>query len=259
MDALSLYRLCFELPLYAEIPVIEEQDDHFHGLMEGGMKVDAFCIHCHGDSIFVHPHKDLGYPNYGHSVRKYEVVLTCGRVSDHKYRFIFECSEERNFRKIGQYPSLADLATATNKRFEKVIDAEHLREFNKAIGLASHGIGIGSFVYLRRIFEKIVEEAADSAAEIDKAKDFVGKRMDQKITLLKDHLPSFLVENATIYGILSKGIHELQEGECLDYFPAVRAAIQLVLEDRIIIKRRDEERAKAAIEIQRIASKSQSA
>lgn len=258
-DPPSLYDLCFEFPLYAELAVAEGQDDHFHKLMEGGMKLDGFCIHCHGDTIFIHPYKDCGFPNYGGSIRKYEVVLSCGRNTDHQYRFIFECSEERNFRKIGQFPSLADLATATNKRFEKVLDPAHLREFNKAIGLASHGVGIGSFVYLRRIFEKIVEETADAAEEIDKDKDFVGRRMDQKITLLKDHLPSFLVENAGIYGILSKGIHELEEGECLEHFPSIRAGIQLILEDRILIKKRDEERAKAAKEIQRIVSKSKTA
>ena len=38
-----------------------------------------------------------------------------------------------------------------------------MREFTKAIGLAANGVGIGSFVYLRRIFENLVFQAFDEA------------------------------------------------------------------------------------------------
>jgi hypothetical protein len=33
------------------------------------------------------------------------------------------------------------------------------KKFTKGLGLAAHGVGIGSFVYLRRIFENLIEEA----------------------------------------------------------------------------------------------------
>lgn len=46
-----------------------------------------------------------------------------------------------------------------------------------------------------------------------------------------------------IYKVLSKGIHELSERECLTYFPALKLAIELILEQKIEMeakKERDE-------------------
>ena len=66
------------------------------------------------------------------------------------------------------------------------------------------------------------------------------------IKLLQDYLPSFIVENYSIYGILSKGIHELSEEECLEYFDIMRKSIELILDQRIEIqeKRRKQEEIK---------------
>lgn len=64
-------------------------------------------------------------------------------------------------------------------------------------------------------------------------------RMDAKIDLLKEHLPGFLVENRGLYGILSVGVHTLSEDECLAAFPAVRLAIELILDDRLEEHERD--------------------
>jgi len=61
-----------------------------------------------------------------------------------------------------------------------------------------------------------------------------------KILMLKDSLPSFLVENRVIYLILSKGIHSLTEGECLNHFKALKLGIELILDEKI----KQEEEAK---------------
>lgn len=39
------------------------------------------------------------------------------------------------------------------------------------------------------------------------------RRVEDKIKLLKDYLPQMLVDNKVVYGIMSKGIHELSEEE----------------------------------------------
>ena len=59
-------------------------------------------------------------------------------------------------QKIGQFPSLADIAIDESKTYRTVLTPEDSSQFHKAIGLAAHGVGIGSFVYLRRIFERLV-------------------------------------------------------------------------------------------------------
>ena len=120
------------------------------------------------------------------------------------------------------------------------------QEFSKAIGLASPGVGIGSFVYLRRLFENLILEAYNSNLKdsIEK-KEFFTKRMDEKIELLKEYLPEFLVENKSLYSILSVGIHSLSENDCLNYFEAVKVGIELVLDEKLEILRKKEKAVKA--------------
>ena len=42
-------------------------------------------------------------------------------------------------------------------------------------------------------------------------------------------MPEILIKNTTIYGILSKGIHELSEEDCRKYFPVVKECIYQIL------------------------------
>ena len=95
---------------------------------------------------------------------------------------------------------------------------------------------MGSFVYLRRIFEGLVEEAhraAHSSLGWDEVL-YQQSRMSERIRLLEPYLPKFLVENRALYGILSKGIHELSEDECLAAFPAVNLGIEIVLDAKYV-------------------------
>jgi NifB/MoaA-like Fe-S oxidoreductase len=57
--------------------------------------------------------------------------------------------------------------------------------------------------------------------------------MDGEIEMLKDVLPEFLITNKTIYSILSKGIHELTEQECMDSFHVIRVGIELMLDEKL--------------------------
>ncbi|MFT7401523.1 MAG: hypothetical protein ACI83N_001116 [Hydrogenophaga sp.] len=74
---------------------------------------------------------------------------------------------------------------------------------------------------------------------------FVRARMEEKISLLQNHLPAFIVENRGLYGILSVGVHTLSEADCLAAFPAVRMAIELILDD-LLEKHERNEKVKAA-------------
>jgi hypothetical protein len=55
----------------------------------------------------------------------------------------------------------------------------------------------------------------------------------EKIGLLKEYLPEFLIENKIIHSILSKGIHELSEAQCLEYFDSVKVGIELILDEKL--------------------------
>ena len=53
--------------------------------------------------------------------------------------------------------------------------------------------------------------------------------MTERIKMLQGYVPEILIQNTTIYGILSKGIHELSEEECRKYFPVVKECIYQIL------------------------------
>jgi hypothetical protein len=86
---------------------------------------------------------------------------------------------------------MADIEKGDTDRFEPVLGRERLKELNRGIGLASHGVGIGAHVYLRRIFEGLVEEAHAAASTQPGWEDakYTQARMPERVRFLKDHLP----------------------------------------------------------------------
>ena len=156
----------------------------------------------------------------------------CSRNTSHESLFIFVVRDER-LTKIGQLPSIADFAYPETKKYSGILTDAELKEFKCAIGLAAHGVGIGAFVYLRRIFESQIERVHQSVKQngIWQEEEYLKARMIEKIVLLKDALPEFVVKNKEIYGILSKGIHDLDEMECLAIFPIVQAGLELMLDE----------------------------
>lgn len=144
-------------------------------------------------------------------------------------------AHEGEVEKIGQHPSLGDLTGPDLQKYRPVLGDERYRELIRGVGLASHDIGIGAFVYLRRVFEHLIE-GAHVKAQADSNWDeplFQRSRMDEKIQQLSGHLPKFLVENRALYRILSTGIHALSEQECLEAFPDVMLGIELILDGEL--------------------------
>ena len=81
--------------------------------------------------------------------------------------------------------------------------------------------------------ERLID--AGKAAEIEDGPlteaEFEKKRVSERIKLLKGYLPDILVDNDGIYTVLSKGVHELSEEECLEYFTPLRDLMFLLLEE----------------------------
>lgn len=160
-------------------------------------------------------------------------------------------------KKIGQYPSVADLSFPELKEYRKVITKEDEKELKRAIGLFASGIGVGSFVYLRRIFERIIVTASQKAIEEGKIKEeeFGKAHVDEKIKMLAEYLPKSLVNNPVFYGIISKGIHELSEEDCLEFFPVMQSFIMMILRQWEKIRKDEEEEKKLAASLSSIAAK----
>ena len=176
--------------------------------------------------------------------RTFTLEFYCTHNHDHRIYFTFTI-QNSIIQKSGQFPTLLDLEDSPEiNKYKKELGKEEGRNYHKAIGLASHGIGAGSYVYLRRIFEGFIYEAKDKAIKegVIKEDDFVPKKMNDRIELLKDYLPEILVEHKEYYSVVSKGIHELSEDECLEHFNILKMGIEVILDEKIELRKREEKR-----------------
>ncbi len=237
---------CLNTPLYEQFSYDDEKNNGFFALEQFEGTLDFHCPSCGQHSVFTvrknNYNKNSYYRNY-----VFSLFFHCSRDKSHQALFIFR-AHEGVLQKIGQIPSLVDLVLPDLKKYLPILGRERHRELSRAIGLTTHGVGVGAFVYLRRIFESLIEQAHQKAKSDSgwNEEDFGRSRMDEKIGILEDHLPKFLVENRSLYGILSVGVHELSEEECLAAFPAVRLAIELILDDLLEEHERQEKLKSAA-------------
>jgi hypothetical protein len=234
----SAAEFLFNAPLYAKFDLGNDGAvaQSLFGL--DWKNVDGHCPYCHERTVYS---RFRGmWPQGGEwanfsprkSSRIDSIVLRCARNDDHQIIFYLRIHAGSIF-KIGQYPSLADISNDESKLYRGVLNEDDSSEFHKAIGLAAHGVGIGSFVYLRRIFERLIYRRFEEFKTSENWEDgrFAQMRMEEKIDLMRNHLPGFLVTSRKIYSILSLGIHELDEAQCLSFFEILKNSITVILND----------------------------
>ena len=227
-----------------------------------GNTIDCFCVHCATNRVFEYTnsevHEDTGimrmsvFDDGNPKVRRPKREEQFRRYLNKRYAMTYRCTRDRQhfiifdlittddkIIKVGQYPSVADLVIPEIAKYKPVLGTQY-REFSKAIGLFAHGIGIGSFVYLRRIIENLVFDKYNEVSENLEISntEFMRLKFDEKIEALKPYLPEVLVANKNIYGIVSKGIHELSEEECREMFPYIKAGIELIVDSLLAEKER---------------------
>lgn len=189
------------------------------------------------------------------TVRVMVFRFACSMESSHRIDYIV-LSEGCKIKKIGQYPSVADLSFPELKEYRKIISKQDEKEFRRAIGLYAQGIGVGSFVYLRRIFERIIDIAkqkAITAGTLDE-QTYKDAHVDERIKMLANYLPKTLVESTVFYGIVSKGIHELSEEDCIAYFPVLRGFIFMILRQWEQLRKDEEEEKQIKDSLSKIAA-----
>lgn len=246
-----------EMPLYHAFDLsIGTDAEKVYKLLSYSGTIDAYCIWCDKESVFdtrEHVYSSTSYWEWKKETEFRRNMYQCSRNNNHQY-FIYYLKTKENLLKIGQWPSVADFQIPQAEKYRKIIGEAEYKEFTRGIGLSAHGVGIGSFVYLRRVFENLIEEAHVSAQGANKEflnEDYIRARMDDKIQMVRDHLPDFLVENRSLYAILSKGIHDLSENECLQYFETVKIGIEQILDEKIIKKDKADKAMKAREAIQK--------
>lgn len=226
------------------------------------LQFDAHCVYCEQSSTFK---QAVGNRGTGSGRQRpsdqswlepkvFTIKLQCQRKPKHLYYYVFRI-ERQAIAKIGQSPSLADIASADIARFRKVLGDPYRADLHRAVGLYAHGIGAGSFVYLRRIFEHLLAEAAKTERKAgNPLEGFEIGPMDEKVKALAGTLPPEVVETSGTYAVLSAGIHALTEEQCLTLFPVMRAAVMLILDGHLAALERDKNRK----DLKRALAKAQS-
>jgi hypothetical protein len=245
-NKLEKQKVFAEDSLYTTYDISDFDDDKTIKFFTTG-SIDAYCPNCKKRSVFRIQSGTAQYGTEKPQIPKFGLITVSAKCTrethnnllgrlencDHIFYVIFK-RYSNELLKIGQYPSKGDMDFGELDDSYKEL-SDHLRnELGTSIGLYAHGVGIGSFVYLRRILETLVEEAHEKAkTEQNWNEDiYIQSRMTEKIQLLSGFLPTRLVKSANLYGILSKGLHELSENECKKHYSLVRQAIQLILKQK---------------------------
>ena len=75
---------------------------------------------------------------------------------------------------IQYHPTVADMTFPELDAYKHVISKEDRKELGTAIGLFASGVGAGSYVYLRRILERLNYQAKTTAGEKYQIYEFCG-------------------------------------------------------------------------------------
>ncbi len=260
--------LHMEMPLYEVINLgAYASTDSYQVVFYSGT-IDAFCLECEKEGVFravggegteaaISAWDWNSMVTNANTIRHFSRQFICARDSEHRFRSYFRLDGDKLI-KIGQYPSVADFQSPGLQKYKSVLGKDRHRELVRAVGLAAHGVGIGSFVYLRRVFESLIEDAHRGALTSISGFDdeeYQHSRVEEKILMLKVLLPPFLVENRAIYSILSVGVHSLTEEECLEHYGPMRVGIELILDQRLEQEKRQEKETEAKKAIAKIHQK----
>ncbi|MBC2887329.1 hypothetical protein H7Q97_18270 [Ochrobactrum sp. CM-21-5] len=247
--------LC-DSPLYTDIKFNDDPDQRKKEvayIRDDKIKIDIYCIYCKKESTFVRFTGSNYYETLNDarengvlSTTELPILLKCQRENYHQYKFSLSFTKD-GIQKIGQFPSMESISSNDIAKYRSVLDKQDYSELHRAGGLASHGIGIAPYVYLRRIFERLIYQHYDRyKSENEEISGFDQLRIDEKISKLADYLPEVLVKHKAVYKVLSKGIHELDEETCKKHYPVARAVIIAILEEDL--QRKEKEKAATALQ-----------
>jgi hypothetical protein len=275
MENNKAHDLIVQEPLYKKIEINKMTHSEILEILFYKGHVNCFCPYCGKPSVFsgqltIEQEQrkiDLqleqnSFPG-GNKTRKifekpeiYPLEFYCARNENHILNVIYKV-ENDTIVKIGQSPSLFELQRGEFKKYKTILGDSYIDLYNAIMFYSSH-FGVAAFAHLRRIVENyFIAKAYDECKELPEWDDkkYKESRFVEKLDFLKAKLPETLTENPRLYSIISKGIHELDEEECILYFEALKECIFLSLDDTIEKNRRKKSKEKIKSELSRIDNK----
>lgn len=224
-----------------------ESDFHFD------IQLELYCEKCNKSR----PYKNTVYRNSGggatgssgtmanlpsnpsSGIRYYTFYCTSCN-SNYDYWVYFDVAKAR-IRKLGQNPPWETSIDQDIKHFLK----ENIEFYKKGLICESQGYGIASFAYYRRVLENVINEILNliiSIETINQQEDIaegirnvLNKRnTEDKLLVVKEITPSFLSPGGTnpfkiLYSILSEGIHNDSEEQCIEYAENIRTCLTFII------------------------------
>lgn len=273
--------------LYSKVDISDENVNTLISLFTKEYSLDLFCLKCNNRSVFRKrpvgetalftfeqclssikqkinvkeifcTEKNPAFKRLQLGVSNTSIQFVCSRDNTNEVTMFFELTENALI-KIGQWPSPIDVSIRIPSKYSAMLD-DYFREYKSAIELNCHGYSVGAYAYLRRIIEQLVEQAHTKAAQQPDWNDteYSNKRIGDKIKSLTGFLPDFFVSNVIIYGLISKGIHELSEDECENMFSVLKATIEYILDETIEEKEKELKKAEISKAVSLLAVKHRS-
>lgn len=179
----------------------------------------------------------------------------CQRSEVH-YFLHFNVNEIRGeITKVGQWPPLG-------REPDPVVCSEWGRAdvllYRDAMTFRNANKGIAALPYLRRIIEKHIHDILDLLGDANQRKPIPGfdqaklasvrnsHRFSEKLDFAREYLPTDLTPSGspnpigTLYELISDGLHERTEEECVDVFDRCRTAFEYIVKKLTEAKREDE-------------------
>ncbi|HEY5124693.1 MAG TPA: hypothetical protein VIK14_13260 [Ignavibacteria bacterium] len=193
--------------------------------------------------ISTKPKIEFNYPN-----KFYFKKFHCTRNGNHILIVFFVIQDNKLF-KIGQYPSELDLTQKNFYKYNRLIDKKIVNEVRTSLILKGHNFNVASLIYLRRAYEFMIEECHQIKLKENgwDENKYIGIRNEDKIELLKELLPEKFIKHKSMYGILSKAIHQLEDDECKEAYK-ILFPIFILIFDEIKFKKESQQ---AEIEIEK--------
>lgn len=215
---------------------------------------DCYCVDCKKETPFIC--QEHNTPNRGGGLRNNNALVSppsvfavrsvCQRCLK-TYFYVFR-REKETLTKIGQLPSIADIAFSELKEIDTGLKDGDRKELGKALGLYAHGAALGGFAYLRRVFERMIVRAHERMVSAGReVEGFEGLKMADRIKSVSEELPDAVVAQKGVFAVLSLGLHELDEEKCKELFPLMKAVIfQMLEQEEHLRKKAKSERDTAA-------------
>lgn len=181
-----------------------------------------------------------------------EYCMKCTKDAKHKYFMMISIELKSGkfiVRKIGQNPSMLTVKGFDFDKYKNILEKLNAYEDYKKADLcnADH-FYVGGYAYLRRIFEKMIIFYLNGKVLED-------NHMTTKIEEVKENFdPRIKDLLKNLYGILSKGIHELEEEESKQYYSYLKTIIDMQLEFMSTEAEKEKQTEELKKEIDKIAN-----